>query len=119
MRNRSNNVLRRGEALLEQGQDNARIAGEVSGAVIPPAAGTHRGDLAAWRPDAVEIPVLSGLKTGSRSERAGRMSSVLSAPDLSVLGNGSEVGRHDCNRLTCFWLRAGPGQACAPMVCRH
>ena len=41
------NVLRRGEALLEQGQDNAQIACEVSGAVIPPAAGTHRGDLAA------------------------------------------------------------------------
>ncbi|MCG9084281.1 RNA-guided endonuclease InsQ/TnpB family protein [Laribacter hongkongensis] len=41
------NVLRRGEALLKQGQDNARLACEVSGAVIPPAAGTHRGELAA------------------------------------------------------------------------
>ncbi|TIC80297.1 RNA-guided endonuclease InsQ/TnpB family protein [Crenobacter intestini] len=41
------NVLRRGEAVLKQGQDIARLACEVSGAVIPPAAGTHRGELAA------------------------------------------------------------------------
>ena len=41
------NVLRRGEAILSsQGQDDARIACEVSGAVRPPAAGTHRGESA-------------------------------------------------------------------------
>ncbi|WP_396333644.1 RNA-guided endonuclease InsQ/TnpB family protein [Burkholderia anthina] len=39
------NVLRRGEALLSsEGQDYARLACEVSGAVRPPAAGTHRSD---------------------------------------------------------------------------
>jgi transposase len=39
------NVLRRGEALLSrEGQDYARLACEVSGAVMPPAAGTHRSD---------------------------------------------------------------------------
>src|SRR5690606_10987406 len=40
------NVLRRGEVLLEreQGQDDARLACEVSGAIMPPAAGTHRSD---------------------------------------------------------------------------
>jgi putative transposase len=45
------NVLRHGEALLSsEGQDDARIACEVSGAVMPPAAGTHRSDsLAALR----------------------------------------------------------------------
>lgn len=37
------NVLRRGEAILSsEGRDNARIACEVSDAVRPPAAGTHR-----------------------------------------------------------------------------
>ncbi|WP_455233308.1 RNA-guided endonuclease InsQ/TnpB family protein [Geopseudomonas aromaticivorans] len=41
------NVLRRGEAVLSnQGQDDARLACEVSGAVRPPAAGTHRGESA-------------------------------------------------------------------------
>lgn len=41
------NVLRRGEALMSsQGQDNARFACEVSGAVRPPAAGTRRGESA-------------------------------------------------------------------------
>ena len=41
------NVLRRGEAMLSsQGQDDARLACEVSGAVMPPAAGTHRGESA-------------------------------------------------------------------------
>lgn len=41
------NVLRRGEAILSsQGQDYARFACEVSGAVRPPAAGTHRGESA-------------------------------------------------------------------------
>jgi len=41
------NVLRRGEALLSsEGQDNARFACEVSGAVMPPAAGTRRGESA-------------------------------------------------------------------------
>jgi putative transposase len=40
------NVLRHGEALLSsEGQDDARIACEVSGAVMPPAAGTRRSDL--------------------------------------------------------------------------
>lgn len=39
------NVLRRGEALLSsQGQDDARLACEVSGAVRLPATGTHRSD---------------------------------------------------------------------------
>ncbi|AQR65003.1 cytosine methyltransferase [Aquaspirillum sp. LM1] len=39
------NVLRHGEALLSsEGQDDARIACEVSGAVMPPAAGTRRSD---------------------------------------------------------------------------
>lgn len=41
------NVLRRGEAMLRnEGQDHARIACEVSGATRPPAAGTHRSELA-------------------------------------------------------------------------
>ena len=45
------NVLRHGEALLSsEGQDDARIACEVSGAVMPPAAGTRRSDLC--QPDA-------------------------------------------------------------------
>ncbi len=39
------NVLRRGEALLSsEGQGYARLACEVSGAGMPPAAGTHRSD---------------------------------------------------------------------------
>lgn len=39
------NVLRRGEALLSsEGQDNARLACEVNGAIMPSAAGTHRSD---------------------------------------------------------------------------
>lgn len=41
------NVLRRGEAILcSQGQDDARLACEVSGATRPPAAGTLRGESA-------------------------------------------------------------------------
>ena len=39
------NVLCRGEAILSnEGQDNARFVCEVSGAVMPPAAGTRRGE---------------------------------------------------------------------------
>ncbi|MCW8972725.1 MAG: transposase, partial [Gammaproteobacteria bacterium] len=42
------NVLRRGEVLLSsEGQDDARLACEVSGAVRSPAAGTHRSELGA------------------------------------------------------------------------
>jgi len=41
------NALRRGEAILSnEGQDNARFACEVSGAVGPPAAGTRRSESA-------------------------------------------------------------------------
>ena len=43
------NVLRRGEALLgSEGQDIARLACKVSGATMPPAAGTHRSAQAAF-----------------------------------------------------------------------
>ena len=54
------------DASLACGTSTARIACEVSGAAMPPAAGTHRSDSSSFRLNAVGIPFLSALMSGSR-----------------------------------------------------